>query len=138
MIQDEIRAFLASIQSAFYAGDLHALLGHFQFPLVVYTAAGVAVLRDGDQFEAMAQDYLSALKALSITHGRQSILTRDPMINGRQRITVRNVDLNALDEPVTGSTVRYFLLRTSDAYMVEMLEYLEMPLPVPDVEKILH
>lgn len=138
VIQDELKAFLANLQNAFYTGDLHALYEYMQLPLVVYTAAGVVVLRDEAEFEHMAQDYLTAMQALSVTHGLQTILTREPMVHNRQRVTVRSVELNAKEETVTSSTIRYFVLKTETGYVVEMMEYLEIPLPVSDVEKIIH
>ena len=138
VIQDDLKVLFAEIQAAFFAGDLRLLHMYFQFPLVVYTAAGVAVLRSEAEFEAMTQTYLDALKATSATHSRQTILTRDPMVHNRQRVTVRTDDLNAAGRTVTSSTVRFFLVRKDGRYLVEMLEYLEAPLPISDVEKIIH
>lgn len=138
LIQDELKAFLAELQSAFFAGDMATLLSYFQMPLVVYSAAGVTVLRNKAEFEKMTQDYMAALGALSVAHGRQTILSRDPVVNHRQRVTVRTVDMNEADQPVTSSTVRYFLVLGELGYSVEMLEYLESPLPISDVEKIVH
>ena len=138
LIQDELKAFLAELQSAFLAGNMANLLSYFQMPLVVYSAAGVTVLRDNAEFEKMTQDYMTALGELSVTQARQTILSRDPVVNNRQRVTVRTVDLNEAGQPVTSSTVRFFLVLGELGYSVEMLEYLEAPLPISDVEKIVH
>lgn len=138
VIQDDLKSFLSGIQAAFFAGDMHALFQSFQIPLVVYSAAGVVVLRNEAEFERLAQDYLDAIKALSVTQGRQTILERDTMVHNRQRVTVRSVEMDAAGTPVTSSTIRYFVVKSEDGYAVEMLEYLEMPLPVSDVEKIIH
>ncbi len=138
LIQDKLEAFLADLQSAFMAGNLVSLQRYFQIPLVVYSAAGVTVLRDKAEFEKMTQDYMTALGALSIAQARQTILSRDPVVNNRQRVTVRTVDSNEAGEPVTSSTIRYFLVLGQQGYSVEMLEYLEAPLPISDVEKIVH
>lgn len=138
LIQDKLEAFLADLQSAFMAGNLVSLQRYFQIPLVVYSAAGVTVLRDKAEFEKMTQDYMTALGTLSIAQARQTILSRDPVVNNRQRVTVRNVDSNEAGESVTSSTIRYFLVLGEQGYSVEMLEYLEAPLPISDVEKIVH
>ncbi len=136
--QDDLDAFLLNIQSAFYAGDLQALHGYFRFPLVVYTAAGIALLHDPVEFKHMAQDYRNAITALSAVRGRQTILARDAVENNRLKVTVRNVDLDASGTPVTGSTVRYYLEEAPDGFIVEMLEYLETSLSLSDVDKIIH
>ena len=52
--------------------------------------------------------------------------------------TVRNVYVNSEGKPVTGSTIRYFFVENEQGLAVEMLEYLEAPLPISDIEKIVH
>ena len=138
MSQDELKAFLSNIQAAFFAGDLETVRQSFQFPLVVYTAAGVTVLRDESEFLRLAQDYLEAQKGRSMVQGSQTILTRDPLVHKRQRVTVRSIIMDAKGTPVASSTVRYFVVKTDQSYAVEMMEFLESPLPFSDIEKIIH
>lgn len=137
-MQDELKAFLSHLQSLFLAGDSKSLLTYFELPLVVYTAAGVTVLRNETEFERLAQDYMTALRERQVSDGRQTILSRDSVVNNRQRVTVRTIDLSGSGRPVTSSTVRYFLVLNERSYSVEMLEYIEAPLPISDVEKIIH
>ena len=121
MSQDELKAFLSNIQAAFFAGDLETVRQSFQFPLVVYTAAGVTVLRDESEFLRLAQDYLEAQKGRSMVQGSQTILTRDPLVHKRQRVTVRSIIMDAKGTPVASSTVRYFVVKTDQSYAVEMM-----------------
>lgn len=137
-MRHEPAVFLENVRSAFYAGDADALLGYFRLPLVIYSAAGVVLLRDRDEFVRMVEDYRSALIAMSVATGRQTILAMDPPSNNRLRVTVRTVDEDKNGVAVTGSTVRYFLLQTDDGLIIEMMEYIEVALPIPDIEKIIH
>ena len=138
MLRDELQSFLLSIQSAFYERDLDALFARFTLPLVVYSAAGVAMVRTEAEFERMTDDYRAALQALSATHGSLTIEHQEPAVNNRMRVTVSTQDLDANDRQVTGSRVRYFLFEGPGGFTVEMLEYLEIPLPLSEVEDIVH
>ena len=86
----------------------------------------------------MGQVAGAAIVAMNVVDGRQTILSRDPPTNNRMRATVRTVDLDATGTPVTSSTVRYFFVETDKGLAIEMIEYLEMPLPISDAEKIVH
>lgn len=137
-MRQELTAFLKAAQSAFYAGDAEALLGYFRLPLVIYSAAGVMLLRDREEFVRMVKDYRNALASMSVSTGRQTILSMDPLVNNRTRVTVRTVDHDEAGVAVTGSTVRYFLLQSETGFIVEMMEYLEAPMSISDIEKIVH
>jgi len=137
-MRQELTAFLKSAQSAFYAGDTEALLGYFRLPLVIYSAAGVVLLRDQEEFIRMVEDYRNALASMSVSAGRQTILSMDPLVNNRTRVTVRTTDHDEAGLAVTGSTVRYFLLQTETGLIIEMMEYLEAPMAISDIEKIVH
>ncbi len=86
----------------------------------------------------MVEDYRSALLAMSVVKSEFDILSFDQLHNNRQKVKVRVVYYDADGNAVTTSLVRYFLLLNPDGYVVEMLEYIEMPLPLADVEKIVH
>ncbi len=138
MTRDELTDCLNEVRRAFYAGDVDALVDLMRLPLVVYSAVGVVVLRDREEFSRMVADYRAAIVAMQVVDGRQTILSRDPPTNNRMRATVRTVDMNAEGKPVTGSTIRYFFVKTAKGLAIEMIEYLEMPLPISDAEKIVH
>ncbi len=137
-MRQELTDFLKSAQSAFHAGDVDTLLGCFRLPLVIYSAAGVVLLRNREEFVRMVEDYRKALASMNVSRGRQSVLAIDPPVNKRLRVTVRTVDEDENGVAITGSTIRYFLLQTETGLIVEMLEYLEAPLPISDIEKIVH
>ena len=136
MTRDDINTFLDDLQSAFYAGDAEELLGFISLPLVVYTLAGVSLLRDKPEFEAMVRDYRAALTAMNVVRGVKTIEALEPPTNNRQRVTVRNIDYNDDGQAVTGSLIRYFLAITPRGCVVEMLEYIEAPLPIETVEHL--
>lgn len=138
MTQIELSAFLDDLQSAFYSGDVDRLLGFVSLPLVVYSLAGVSVMRDKAEFGRMVRDYRAALMAMDVVRGVKTIEALEPSSNNRQRITVRNIDYNGAGQAVTGSLIRYFLVITSRGYVVEMLEYIEAPLPIETVERLVH
>ena len=138
MKQDEIEHFLDEMNDAFYAGDTSRLMSYFCLPLVVYSVAGVVVMREQEEFLMMATSYHQALQAKSVVDRRMTILSLDEPLNNRIRVTVRIVDLNDEGTPVTGSTVRYFLVANPGGFAVEMLEYIEAPLPISDIEQIIH
>ena len=138
MTRDELTECLSEVRRAFYTGDVEALAEMMCLPLVVYSAVGVVVLRSREEFARMVEDYRAAIVAMNVVDGRQTILSRDPPTNNRMRATVRTVDLDATGTPVTSSTVRYFFVKTDNGLAIEMIEYLEMPLPISDAEKIVH
>ena len=137
-MRQELTAFLKSAQSAFYSGDAEALLDHFRLPLVIYSAAGVVLLRNRAEFIRLVEDYRTALASRSVTAGRQTILSMDPPLNNRMRVTVRTIDEDENGVAQTGRTVRYFLLQTETGLIIEMMEYLEVPMSISDIEKIIH
>ena len=138
LLREELQGFLMSIQSAFYERDLDTLFARFTLPLVVYSAAGVSLVRDEAEFERMTDDYRAALHSRAATHGALMIESQEPAVNNRLRVTVRTRDLDENETQVTGSLVRYFLFEGPEGFTVEMLEYLEVPLPLSEVEDIVH
>ena len=79
-----------------------------------------------------------SLRALGGTSSAICIQHRDVPINHRGRATVRVTVLDVDGHAVTGSLIRYFLVEEDGLYRVEMMEYLEAPLPTSEVERILH
>ena len=136
--QDEINIFLDDLQSAFYSGDVEKLLDFISLPLVVYSVAGVALLRDKSEFTELVNDYRAALIAMEVVRGVKTIEVMESPVNNRQRVTVRNIDYNEAGKEVTGSLIRYFLAETPRGFVIEMLEYIEAPLPIETVEHLVH
>jgi hypothetical protein len=55
-----LKAFLQQTRQAFFDGDLEALSKYFIWPLVVYSPAGVLVVKDQAQFLIVSGQYLAA------------------------------------------------------------------------------
>ena len=138
MSQDRLQTFFEAMQQAFFAGDVETLCRYFSLPLVVYSAAGVVVMRDKDEFAKMVDDYRTALMATSVVQGELTVLSRDAVENNRRKAVVRTVELDADGHAIASSVIRYFLLEGANGLAIEMMEYLEIPLPLADVEKIVH
>ena len=134
----ELDVFLDELQSAFYSQDVDELLRRISLPLIVYSVAGVSVLRDRAEFTKLVTDYRAALEAMKVVRGVKSIESSDPVANNRQRVVVRNIDYNQAGQPVTSSLIRYFLVLKPEGYSIEMLEYIEAPVPLEVVEQLVH
>ncbi len=139
MTEESIKPFLERTREAFFGGDLKALAEYFVWPLVVYSPVGVLVIKDQDQFVAVSGQFLAALAEYSIASGTCVILEREPMRNRRTRVTVHWTELTADGSPVATSTIRYFLLMPEEGiWRIEMMEYLEIPIPIETAERIVH
>lgn len=138
MSTEKLHAFLAEMQAAFLQGRFEDVVACYVFPLVVYTPAGIMLIREIEQFGEVTARYRDAILALNITHSDMQIEQADQPYNHRLRATTRFTDFNADGKPVTGSLIRYFLIVDGDSFKIEMMEYLELPLPIPDVERIIH
>ena len=135
---DRLRSFLESLQGSFLAGELDELLMYFTLPVVIYSVAGVTVLRDEAEFLHTARQYHAALVAKAVASSVIEIIERDHAVHNRSRVTVRIVDMDCRGNRVTTSLIRYYLIHTETSYRVEMLEYLEAPLSSDEIERIIH
>ena len=139
MSTDNLISFLEETRKALFENDFEALSKYIIMPLVVYSPAGVLVVKDLEHFLAVSSSYREALAVHAITHGKCTILERDPMRNRRTRVTAHWTELDAEDTPLVTSTIRYFIwMPKPDRWMIEMLEYLEIPIPIEAVERIIH
>lgn len=138
MDQDDIEEFMQGLQAEFLSGRLDALASRFKMPLVVYSIAGVTVLRTKEELMQRTEQYRAAMIAMSVVSSKVTVVSRDPPYNHRFRATVRITDYNADGRAVAGSLVRYFLVKTDGTYQIEMIEYLEAPLPPEEVERLVH
>ncbi len=139
LTEDNLKMFLEQTRQAFFDGDLEALAKYFVWPLVVYSPAGVLVVKDQEQFRIVSGQYLAALAEYSIVGGNCVIPNREPMRNRRTQVTAHWTELAADGSPVVTSTIRYFLLMPEEGlWRIEMLEYLEIPIPLETAERIVH
>ena len=138
LLKDQLHSFLAEMQIAFVEGRFQEIAANFVFPLVVYTPVGVTLIRNPDQFAQVSSLYRDAIIALDVASSDIRIEECDQPRNRRFRVTARFTDFNAEGTHVTGSLIRYFMIEDSDSFKVEMMEYLELPIPISDVERIVH
>jgi hypothetical protein len=138
LLTEKLQSFLETMQAAFIEGRIQDVLACYTFPLIVYSPVGVTLIRNEKQFGEMATLYREAILALDVTSFEILIEQMDQPYNHRVRATARSIDFNADGTPVTGSLVRYFLVEVGDSFHIEMLEYLELPLSISDVERIVH
>lgn len=132
-MREEVISFFSSIQSDFIAGRLEAAAQHLAKPLIVYSPAGVVVVQSVQDIVHRTTMYRDALLALSTANGNFEILSQDTVVNNRLRVTLRSTYSTATGEETSSSVSRYFLVQTDQAYVIEMIEYLEFPLPLGDV-----
>lgn len=138
MLKEHLHSFLAAMQIAFLEGRFREIARNFAFPLVVYTPAGVTLIRNPDQFAQVSSLYRDAKIALDVASSDIRIEEFDQPCNRRFRVTARFTDFNAEGTHVTGSRIRYFMIEDGDSFKVEMMEFLELPFPISDVERIVH
>lgn len=138
MGQDFLESFLKTLQSTFLEGRLDRLMEYFSLPLVVYSIAGVTVLRTEEEVMQIVNQYRAALVAMRVSSTKLEIVHLDPTHNKRLRATVRTYDFDEDGQSVTNSLIRYFLIEKEESYVIEMMEYLEAPLPPEQIERIVH
>lgn len=135
---EKLGAFLEDLQTCFIDGRLEDMLKRVSLPLVVYSIAGVMLLRTEAEFIQTLGQYRAAIVALSVTSSTVEIREFDAPQNQRLRATVRVTDFDADGREVTSSLIRYFLIESGESYLIEMMEYLESPLSREEVERIVH
>ena len=138
MDKNSLDTFFVELQAAFLEGDFQTLSSFYALPLVVYSLAGVRLVRDEFELVRLAREFLTALGSLGVTNSSLEVRAFDPPANRRTRVKLCGAGLDSAGNRVTGSLIRYFLLETDSGYKVEMVEYLQAPIPVQEVERILH
>lgn len=128
-MREDVGTFFLSVQSDFIAGRLQAVAQRLAKPLVIYSPAGVVVSQNPDDTVRRASMYRDALWALSTESGTFEILSQDPVVNNRLRVTIRADYFTAQGVETASSLSRYFLLQTEETYLVEMIEYLVSSVP---------
>ena len=138
-MDETLLQFLKGVRNALFNEDFDTLSQFCVLPLVVYSAAGVATIKDHEELKSVADRYRQVLSAYPITHGDCRIVQRDPPVNQRCRVTARWNEYSADNTLQTSSLVRYFLIEIKPGdWLIEMLEYLEMAVSIEDAERILH
>jgi len=130
LLTADLNQFFGEMQEDFLAGRLANVARRLSQPLVVYSASGVTVLRGWNDVLKRVEMYREALDALSTSTGMFELVSEDSLINNRLRVTLRTIYVDHEGVEVTSSLSRYFLVRDGDSFLVEMIEYLEFPLPL--------
>lgn len=138
MEDDRLKEFLTQLQDAFTSAQLEKTTEFFAFPVVVYSIAGVTVLRTQDELLERTSNYRAALDAMGVVSSTFEIVDSDPPSNDRTKVTVRVTNFTEDGSSIAGSLIRYFLLDKEGTFRIEMMEYLEIPLDAAEVEKIVH
>ena len=134
---DALEDFLNSVQKAFLARDTDFLLRLHTLPLPVYTVVGVVIIRTEEEFRDRTLLYRELVG--DAVRSDLVILERTAMRNGRFSVTTRWSDVDSKGEPGNVTELRYFLLETGpNTWQIEMLEYIQEPLPYDAVDRIIH
>lgn len=137
--ESALKSYLLRVRDAFLASDAQALKSIFLMPLVVYSAAGVLLIKDEEAFRIHMMRYLEALKAAGVKSSDCQIIETDAVSNGRFRTSVRWTDFSSSGEPVALSLIRYFLVEDcAETWKIEMMEFVELPISISEAERIIH
>lgn len=137
-MRNELSAFLEDIQAEFLAGRLDELTKKLAVPFVLYSVAGVAVLRTREDVLDQVTTLHSALMDLAVVSSKVTVVSHEPVKNNRLRATVRSTHYGVDGAVITGSLIRYFLRVRDKGFTIEMVEYLEAPFPTEDIERLVH
>lgn len=142
-MEDRAIEFLMAARKAMFGRDFEQLAKILTVPWVVYTPVGVLVVENEEMQRLVIDRFTDALSALDIATGHALVIDKSEPGTDRLRITIQWVELDADDRPVAGSRVRYFLVAanpvvTGHPWKIEMLEFIELPLPIDDVKNIIH
>ena len=130
-------ASLDRLQAAFLANRIEEMMASFSLPLPVYSAAGVSLVRDSDEFLRLVWAFRKAQDRTASS--RSTLQSIEPVENGRFRAVIQWHHYSAKGAPVAESLIRYFFhLPRPDAFEIEMMEYLVMPIALSDAEAIIH
>ena len=138
MEQESFIEFLNRLQDTFLEGRVEEITSFVTMPLVIYTVAGVTVLRTPEELTAIAEQYRAAIVGLSVTNSQIEIVEWTASVNQRVRATARAVNFDSAGRLVTSSLIRYFVVLADSGCRIEMIEYLEAPLPPEEVERLVH
>lgn len=138
MTKGDLNAFLTALQAAFLDGDWENVLSKFKIPFVIYSEAGVSLIRDAAHLSDVLQQYREALGQTGVASTALDVEHRDSPSDQRLRATVRITDFGEDGDEIRHSLIRYFLVVEGDSYKIEMLEYLKSSLSLSDIQRIVH
>ena len=138
MLDEKLKIFFTVLQNGFADGRIQDIAVFFVFPLVVYTPVGVTLIRNTQEFGVMTSQYRDAIAAMKVAKTNIQVKDIDQTCNHRLRATVRFTPMDTEGRVLTSSLIRYFLMENGESFLVEMIEYLELPIPVSEVERIVH
>lgn len=138
MTGDVLQDYFEGLQDAFHGQGVRTAPDFFAFPLVIYTPVGVTLVRDTQQFRGIVSQYRNALSMRGVAATELHVEGQVTLSEHRLRATVRYTDIGEDGGVIASTVAQYFLMRHGDSYRVEMLEYLELPLPHSEVKRIVH
>ncbi|MEM7724469.1 MAG: hypothetical protein AAF376_19165 [Pseudomonadota bacterium] len=133
-----LQGYFEALQDVFHARNVSEIPEFFVFPLVIYTPVGVTLVRDTEHFQSIVDQYRQALGARGVAQTALQVERKSVLSNQRMQAVVRYTDLSEDGEVIASTVALYFLMKRNDTYKIEMLEYLELPLPLEAVERIVH
>ena len=132
-----LTSFLERLQSAFLSMKLEELLDAFALPLPVYSAAGLRLVREPQEFVAMARMFRE-IRGETTTSAIE-LLSLDPIVNDRFRALAQWHHYDTEGHATGNSQVRYFIhLRAPDQFIIEMIEFLVLPITLDQANTIIH
>lgn len=137
--EEELRRFLLLAQEMFLGRDIDSLSMRFVLPFVVYSAAGILVIKDAAGFRDHTSRYLSALHAENIKMSECSIADIILVSDQRFHATVRWTDFGEDGQLCSSSLIRYFMIEDGGGqWKIEMMEFVEMPITLSQAERVIH
>lgn len=137
--EDELRQFLLLAQGMFLGHDLDALSMRFVLPFVVYSAAGILLIKDEVAFRDHTGRYFSELNAQDIKSSDCKITDITIVSDQRFHTTVRWMDAGEDGKLFSSSLIRYFMIEDGRGqWKIEMMEFVEMPITLSQAERVIH
>ena len=137
--EEGLTKFLLQVQEMFLGRDLDALSTRFVLPFVVYSAAGILLIKDEESFRDHTSRYLYALHAENI--GKSECAIRDIVLVSDQRFhaSVRWMAFAEDGQLMSSSLIRYFMIEDgSGRWKIEMMEFVELPITLSQAERVIH
>ena len=132
-----LMSFLERLQSSFLSMKLEELLEAFELPLPVYSSAGLKLVREAQEFVAMARMFRE-IRGDTVSSAFE-LLSLEPIVNDRFRAVAQWHHYDTEGRSTGNSQVRYFIhLREPDQFAIEMIEFLVMPITLDQANTIIH
>lgn len=137
--EEVLSRFLLEAQENFLGHDIKALKARFVLPFIVYSAAGVLLIKDEAEFLDHASRYLQELRADDIEMSECQIKDIAIVSDQRFHATVRWMDFGDEGQICSSSLIRYFMIEEAEGHWkIEMMEFVEMPISISQAERVIH